>query len=117
MKHARWVLVAALMAGVACGGDGGDGGTGGGESGGTPTDTVTMVDNAFEPSDPVVEEGSTVTVVNEGEATHTFTIQDEGVDELVEAGAEASVEITLAAGDYDFICSLHPEMTGTLTIQ
>ena len=115
MRYARWVLTVALVAGSACGGDGGGGGNGGGT--GTATDAVTMVDNAFEPTDPVVEEGSTVTLVNEGEAAHTFTIGEEGIDEIVQAGDEASLEISLAAGEYDFVCSFHPEMTGTLTVQ
>ncbi len=117
MGYARLVLTVALVAGTACGGDGGDGGGGDGGGTGTATDTVTMIDNAFEPADPVVDEGSTLTVVNEGEAAHTFTIQEEGIDEVVEPGDEASVEISVAAGEYGFDCSFHPEMTGTLTVQ
>ena len=114
MRYARWVLVAGLVAGTACGGDGGGGN---GNGGGTETDSVTMVDNAFEPSDPVVAAGSTLSLVNEGEAGHTFTIDDEGIDELLEPGAEGSIDISLAAGGYAFDCSFHPEMTGTLTVQ
>lgn len=117
MRNARWVLVLGLVAAVACGGEnaGGNGGANGGT--GTATDTVTMIDNEFEPSDPVVDEGSTLTLVNDGEAAHTFTIDDEGIDEILESGAETSLEIALAAGEYAFICSFHPEMTGTLTVQ
>ncbi len=117
MRYARWVFIAVLVAGTACGGGGDDEGNGGGTGTGTATDTVTMVDNAFEPTDPVVDAGSTLSLVNEGAATHTFTVADESIDELVETGAESSVDITLAAGTYDFDCSLHPEMSGTLTVQ
>ena len=116
MRYARWVLVAGLVAGTACGGGGG-GGNGNGADTGTETDSVTMVDNAFEPTDPLVAEDSTLTLVNEGEAGHTFTIEAEGIDELVEPGAEGSVDISLPAGEYAFDCSFHPEMTGTLTVQ
>jgi plastocyanin len=116
MRHARWLLMVALVAGTACGGDGGDGGDGGGGTG-TATDTVTMVDNAFEPSDPVVEAGSSLALPNDGQASHSFTIADEGIDEVVEAGGEASIEISLTAGEYGFDCSFHPEMTGTLMVQ
>lgn len=116
MRYSRLVLVLALagLLGTACGGDGGGGG--GGDDG-TATDTVTMVDNAFEPTDPVVSSGSTFNLVNEGAATHTFTIEAEGIDEQVEAGAEATVSISLDPGSYDFDCSFHPEMTGTLTVE
>jgi len=117
MRYARWVLFAVLVAGTACGGGGGEDGNGGGNGAGTTTDTVTLVDNAFEPSDPVVDAGSTLALVNEGAASHTFTLADQDIDETLEAGAESSVEISLEAGTYDFDCSFHPEMSGTLTVQ
>ena len=108
------VVVGAAFVLAACGG-GDTGGTDGG--GGTATDTVTMVDNAFEPTDPSVSSGSTITLVNEGAALHSFTIRDEGIDEDVDAGAESSVDISLDAGSYELVCKYHPEMTGTLTVE
>ena len=122
MRYPRMLIVLALVAtlGAACGGNG-DGGTaeeGGGDGGGgTATDTVTLVDNAFEPSDPQVEAGSTLTLTNDGEAAHTFTTEDGSIDEELAPGAESSAEITLDPGSYGFVCSFHPEMTGTLTVQ
>jgi plastocyanin len=124
MRYPRMVIVLALVAalGAACGGNGDGGGAeeGGGVEGGgggTATDTVTMVDNAFEPTDPSVEAGSTLTLTNDGEAAHTFTLNEGGIDEQVPPGSEASAEITLDPGSYDFVCAFHPEMTGTLTVQ
>ncbi len=118
MRYARFVLLAALIAGTACGGNGGDTGAGGdGGGGGTETTSISMVDNAFEPADPVVSTGSELTVTNDGEAAHTFTLEDGSIDEQVDPGAETSVSISLDAGDYGFVCSFHPEMTGTLTVQ
>jgi plastocyanin len=120
MRFSRLFVMLASVAllGAACGGGGeSGGGDSGGEGGGTTTDTVTMVDNAFEPSDPAVESGSTVNLVNEGQAAHTFTLDDGSIDEQIAPGAEASVDITLDAGSYEFVCSFHPEMTGTLTVQ
>jgi plastocyanin len=111
------VLLTALVAGTACGGDGGDSGNGDGGGGGTETTSVSMVDNAFEPTDPAVSAGSSLTVTNDGEAAHTFTLEEGGIDEQVAPGAETSVSISLDAGTYDFVCSFHPEMTGTLTVQ
>jgi plastocyanin len=116
MRYLRIVLLGALVAGTACGGDGGDTGNGGG-GGGTTTTSVSMVDNSFEPADPAVSSGSELTVTNDGEAAHTFTLADGGIDEQVAPGEETSVSISLEAGEYDFVCSFHPEMTGTLTVQ
>jgi plastocyanin len=76
-----------------------------------------MIDNAFEPSDPLVETGSTLTLTNDGEAAHTFTLEDGSIDEQVAPGAEASASISLDPGSYGFTCAFHPEMTGTLTVQ
>jgi plastocyanin len=102
-------LATVALLGAACGGETGGGGT-------TETDTVTMVDNAFEPESFSVPAESTLTVSNEGQATHSFTIEEEGIDEDVAAGESTTVDITLAAGDYPFVCTFHPEMTGTLTV-
>jgi plastocyanin len=98
------------LLGAACGGDGGGGG------GSTSTDSLTMVDNAFEPESITVAADSTLTVTNEGQAVHSFTIEEEGIDEDVPAGESTTVDITLAAGEHPFVCTFHPEMTGTLTV-
>jgi len=118
MRYPRFLVVLAFVAlvGAACGG-GGDGGDSGNGGGGTTTDSVTMVDNAFEPAGPVVSAGSALNLVNEGEAAHTFTLEEGGIDEQLAAGEETSVEISLDPGEYGFACSFHPEMTGTLTVQ
>lgn len=124
MRYSRLVILAALVGllGAACGGgdEGNGGGTDGGGTdgggGGTATDTVQMVDNAFTPTDPTVEADSTLTLTNDGEAAHTFTTDDGSIDEQVEPGAEASVTVSLEPGSYGFVCSFHPEMTGTLTV-
>ncbi|MGH2691086.1 MAG: cupredoxin domain-containing protein [Actinomycetota bacterium] len=117
MRYSRLIVMLAfvVLLGAACG-DGGDGGGGDGGAG-TATDTVTMVDNAFEPTDPAVSADSTLTLRNDGEAAHTFTLEDGSIDEQVEPGAEASVSISLEPGEYGFACSFHPEMSGTLTVQ
>ena len=113
MRIARFTIAIAAVAllGAACGGD--DGGNGG--DGGT-ADSVTMVDNEFQPSS-FTAASTTLTVTNEGEALHSFTLSDAGIDQDVQTGEDASVDLSgLDAGGYDFTCKYHPEMTGSLTI-
>jgi plastocyanin len=127
--HRRWMsLLAALFAltllATACGGDddgnGGDAGNGGnGEEsptadGGGGAD-LTVVDFGFSPTDLSVTEGQTITISNIGETSHTFTTEDEAIDETIGAGEEIEVELTgVASGG--FFCRFHPQMTGTLTV-
>ena len=120
MKIARWTIGLALVAtlGAACGGGGETGGETGEETegGGAPGE-VNMVDNAFQPSTITAEAGSSLTVMNTGQAPHTFTVEGGEIDEEVEPGAETQVTIDLEAGEYPVVCEFHPEMTGTLTVQ
>ena len=117
----RRLILQLLLAGLVAAGCGGDSDTGGGgdttDGGGSTTDSLTMIDNEFQPSDLTVASGSTLTVTNDGQAPHTFTTEDGSIDQQVDAGTESSVDITLDAGDYEFHCNFHPEMTGTLTVQ
>lgn len=123
MKKLRFVvpvLALGLMA-AACGGGSGDsgngGGGGGGEDGGTTSGALTMVDNEFQPSTLTAASGDTLEVTNDGAASHTFTLEDNSIDETVTAGSSASITISADPGSYGFACSFHPEMTGTLTVE
>src|ERR671923_1088403 len=110
MRFTRFAIALALVAllGAACGGDGG----GGGET----TDSITMVDNEFQPSS-FTAASTTLTVTNDGQALHSFTLPDGGIDQDVQAGQDASVDLSgLDAGTYDFNCKYHPEMTGSVTV-
>jgi plastocyanin len=109
-------LMALALVGAACGGND-DTGTGGGA---TPTlectDSVAAGDNFFEPACAEVETDGDVAVVNEGDALHSFTIDDLGVDDDIASGEEISVTIEADPGEYRFYCKYHPEMEGTLTV-
>jgi plastocyanin len=106
------------LLGSACGGDD-DGGTtnggGNGDDGGGST-AVSMRDFSFTPASVTVSSGDTISLTNEGEASHTFTIEDGAIDEELEPGASADVTVDLEAGEYEFICEFHPQMTGRLTV-
>jgi plastocyanin len=110
-------VLAAVVLLAACGGGDTGGDTGGG--GGGAATTLTMVDNEFQPADLTVSAGTELQLSNEGQAGHTFTIPDGGIDEQVEPGQSSSTTIDLEAGTYDFVCEFHESagMTGTLTVE
>jgi plastocyanin len=81
----------------------------------------------FEPKEFVAKANQQInlTLDNKGAAIHNFAIQGQkGPDGkdidtgLINGGKQGSVAFTLAAGSYDFICTVHPaEMKGKLTVQ
>jgi plastocyanin len=123
----RWaVLAALLLLAPACGDDDSDdaGSTGTTASGGDDAcaasgedATVTIADLAFDPDSVTVASGGVVAVSNEDGTTHTFTSDEGGFDCSIEGGETANVLVDAAAGDYEFHCTIHPSMTGTITVE
>lgn len=119
MRTERWMRVVAgvfalSLALAACGGDDGGGGgtTGGGGGGGT---SVSIAGFAFDPSTIQVSGATTLTITNDDETTHTFTLDDGSVDE--EIGAGETVEVTVDVSETTgFHCAIHPQMTGTIEV-
>jgi plastocyanin len=99
-------LTAVALFAAACGGGGGE-----------TTDSVSMVDNAFEPSE-FTPASDTLTVTNEGQALHSFTVADAGIDQDVQPGESAEIDVSgLPSGTSDLACKYHPEMTGSITVE
>ena len=125
--HRRWMrLLGAVFAltllAAACGGDEPEGQPVDGEE--TPSQTeseggggadLTIVDFSFSPSALSVTEGQTITVTNIGETSHTFTTDDDAIDQTIGAGETAEVTLT-GVSSGGFHCRFHPQMTGTLTV-
>lgn len=120
--HRRWMrLLGALFAltllAAACGGD-----EPAADTGGSPSETaegggadLTIVDFGFSPAELAVSEGQTITVTNIGETSHTFTTDDEAIDETIGVGETVDIPLTgVASGG--FHCRFHSQMTGTLTV-
>ena len=114
----RIVAVAVvLVLGVAACGDDDDNGEAGGEGNGGGT-VITATDFAFDPAELTVGPGETITLRNDGEAEHSFTIDDPEIEAEAHGGEEADAEAPDEAGTYDFYCEYHPDqMTGTLTVE
>ena len=116
-----------LLLGAACGGDDDGGSESSTDSGSTSEDTsedtgggsvtLTASNFAFDPSDLSAAVGDTIEFTNEDDAPHTFTADDASIDEDVDAGGSTSISLAdVEPGSYDFVCKIHPDMTGTLEI-
>lgn len=64
-----------------------------------------------------VAPGATVTVINEGDATHSVTAEDGSFEAVVASGGTTTFTAPDEPGDYAVFCTYHPEMTGTLTVE
>jgi plastocyanin len=88
-------------------------------SGETGKVEIEMYDKFFEPTVLKGEPGQEVELElkNEGEAAHTFTISEQSVDQEVQPGDEAEVDVTFPeSGELTFVCRFHESsgMVGAL---
>ena len=95
------------------GGD--DGGTGGGGGGGTE---VSMKDIKFAPDSITVNAGDTVTWVNDDSVGHdvtgdNFKSGDAGAMQMGDTYEHAFKK----AGTFDYVCTVHPGMEGSVTFK
>jgi plastocyanin len=78
---------------------------------------VTIRDFAFDPPDLSVAVGTTVTWTNEDNTTHTVTGTDAGPIASPDLDQGATYSVTFdQTGTYRYICSIHTQMTGTVTV-
>jgi plastocyanin len=132
----RWLalLLACMALGLVvagCGGDddddggGGGGGEatqqpsgGGGDGGGGGAASVTMEGIAFNPAEITVKAGDTVTWTNDDSVGHDVTADDFNSGEPGGIGNGDTFEHTFdQAGTFDYVCTVHPGMEGTVTVE
>jgi plastocyanin len=120
----------AVVALSACGG--GNSGTGGAPTGAasqpagaapcepsTATGTVAaaMKDFAFDPTSITAKVGDVITWTNNGAVGHTATVDDQPTCDTKTVGAGKTGSLVFnVAGTYNFHCSIHSSMKGTITI-
>jgi plastocyanin len=81
------------------------------------TQNVTIQNFAFSPASLTINVGDTVTWTNMDSVTHTATATDGSFDTgNIASGASGSVTFD-TAGTFNYICSIHPNMTGTIIVQ
>ena len=97
-----------------------------GEAGGEVVEITVGTDAGtellFDPTEVSVPAGATVrlTFVNESTVPHNLTFGEPinaATATIVDPGAEETIEfIAPEAGEYTYVCTLHPGMDGTLTV-
>ncbi len=83
------------------------------------TFTITISDFAFDPNCFTASASQGITIVNEDSADHTFTMAGTEIDAPIAAGETFNGEPIsgiVEPGTYDFMCTLHPQMTGQVTV-
>ena len=78
--------------------------------------TVTIEGMKFSPAVLSIAAGDTVTFVNQDSAPHTATA--EGTFDTGRLRQGQSGQVTFdAAGSFAYVCTVHPAMKGTITVQ
>ncbi|GAA1320658.1 cupredoxin domain-containing protein [Leucobacter albus] len=79
--------------------------------------TVRVIDNSFEPSDITIKAGQAVSWSFEGPSSEHDVVAEDGsfVSELMAEGSYTHVFDE--AGSFDYLCSIHPEMRGSITVE
>src|SRR6202795_4466623 len=86
-------------------------------AGAGPVAAVSMDHNTFIPSEITVVPGTTVTWVNKETMPHTVVDTNKGFRSKALA-KDASFSFTFAtAGEYDYLCSIHPNMKGKVIVK
>jgi plastocyanin len=118
MKRLLCLLAVIALMGGACGGGDDSGDAGGDAGGGSDAATLTASDFSFSPTSLSVAAGGSIEYSNSDDVEHNFSIDDAGIDQDVEGGESATVDLgDLEAGSYDFYCKYHKDqMTGTLEV-
>jgi plastocyanin len=86
-------------------------------AGAGPVATVSMDHSTFIPSEITVAPGTTVTWVNNEATPHTVVDLNKGLrSKMLAKDAKFSFTFT-AAGDYDYVCSIPPNMKGKVIVK
>lgn len=121
----RKLLIVTLVAVAACGGGGSDSPSTTAATGTTaaPTDYVLIQITALEfPAETVIPAGKNVAWQNQMLVLHQVVIESHDgapVDDIepIQLTGNAVRELELEPGTWTYFCSLHPQMTGSLTVE
>jgi len=79
---------------------------------------IEIKDFAFNPQTLTVKSGETVTWINRDEEPHTVVSVEKQFKKSTALDTDQEFTITVGApGTYDYFCSVHPKMTGTIVVE
>jgi LPXTG-motif cell wall-anchored protein len=81
------------------------------------TENVTISDFQFTPAQITIQQGDTVTWTNEGPTAHSATASGGSFDTGIFSAGGSRSETFDEAGTFAYICTPHPNMTGTVVVQ
>jgi plastocyanin len=81
------------------------------------TETVVMQAVAFAPTEVTIALGDSVRWINNDPFPHTATARGDGFDSKSIAPEGAWTFTPPARGEFPYVCSLHPTMTGVLRVK
>src|ERR1700743_1727574 len=76
--------------------------------------SVTIDNFVFEPGKLTIKAGTTVTWTNRDDIPHTVAAKDRSFKSKAMDTDESFSFTFTAPGEYEYFCSLHPHMTGTI---
>jgi plastocyanin len=112
-------VMAVLVVGVlvaACSGSGTDTTSAPDDNGGGADAEITIADFAFSGPESV-SVGDTVQVTNDDSTGHTWTADGGEFDSGPLDTGDTFDHTFDEAGEFDYFCSIHPNMTGTITVE
>jgi plastocyanin len=113
------VVIAALGGGLAaCGGSGDTSAPAAAQAPAAKSDAkVSVQDNTFTPADIKVKSGDVVTFTNDGNVAHTVTATDGAdFDSGTLAPGKTFSFVAAGHGKVSYVCTIHPDMQGTIDI-
>ncbi|HTQ99682.1 MAG TPA: cupredoxin family copper-binding protein [Candidatus Acidoferrum sp.] len=78
---------------------------------------IEIKDYQFVPQDVTVPAGTKLTWVNKDDAPHNIVQKDIKLRSTALDTGDAWSFVVNESGTYTYFCSLHPEMTGTITVE
>lgn len=80
---------------------------------------MTIADFTFDPACFTASASQGITVVNEDDVGHTFTMVGTDINVPIAGGETFNGEPiagVVEPGTYEFVCTIHPQMTGEATV-
>ena len=111
------LVVLSVAALAACGSNNDKSSSSGGDGSNVKADATLDV-TGFSFKDVSIKAGGTLAIKNSSGAAHTFSPDNSGdfKDTNLPDGQTVTVTAPTKPGEYKFHCSIHPSMTGTLTV-